>query len=244
MAPVSRGYVGDVTVKPLRLDHVAVRISDPERTAAALIARFPFRILERGDDFLLVGRSRELGKITLFGAPGPRERESLISIGIGIPGGTMCMTVDAGELPVQLVPTPPACDVDLHHVAFRVPVPERSAERWLRYGFERAEPCGGVRRVRLGGATVELRPGSVIPSDRPMMGHLGLVVDSLDDMRRELEGSELEITREVDARSSRALFVDGPDGIELEYIEHKRMRRSPASVIAAGGARGAAGATR
>ena len=72
-------------LKPRKLDHVALWVSDPEEAARVVLARLPFRILEEGDDFLLLGRSPDLGKLTLFEAPGPRERGALLRIGIGIP---------------------------------------------------------------------------------------------------------------------------------------------------------------
>lgn len=31
----------------------------------------------------------------------------------------------------------------------------------------------------------------------------------------------LDVTKEVDAENILAVFVDGPDGVEVEYMEHR-----------------------
>jgi catechol 2,3-dioxygenase-like lactoylglutathione lyase family enzyme len=206
-----------------KLDHVALFVTDPEAVAARILAQLPYRIIEETDEFVLVGRGPELGKLTLFGEGGPRERGVLKHVGIGIPGGTEERTRDVGEgLELSLVPSDPEGDVDLHHVAFVVVDPERSARSWLEYGFEAAENTPeGVRRVRLGDAYVELHPGSPTETDQPLFDHLGLLVESVEDVYREVEGHGYHVNRTVDGEDSRAVFLRGPDGIELEYIEHK-----------------------
>jgi hypothetical protein len=57
-------------MRPERLDHVALDVSDPDHMAAMLCARLPFPVLERTGEFVLVGRSPELGKITFLRARG------------------------------------------------------------------------------------------------------------------------------------------------------------------------------
>jgi catechol 2,3-dioxygenase-like lactoylglutathione lyase family enzyme len=208
-------------VRPQRLDHVAVYVSDPDKVAALLLAQLPFRELERTDEFVLVGRAQELGKLTLFEAPAPRDRGALLRIGIGIPCGMVERTLDLGddaELEVVLVPADPDGEVDLCEVALATPDPEPSARRWLELGFE-PEPrsARGVTRVRLGDAFLELYQRPSAATARPLLNHLGLLVESVD----ELEDERLEVIRTVDAENSRAVFVQGPDGVEVEFIEHK-----------------------
>jgi catechol 2,3-dioxygenase-like lactoylglutathione lyase family enzyme len=208
-------------VTPQRLDHVALYVPDPELVAARLLAQLPFRILEQTDEFVLVGRAPELGKLTLFEAAGPRERASLLRIGIGIPCGTVERALDLGddvELELVLVPAEPDGEVDLAYVAFGTPDPEASARAWLALGFE-PEPrsARGVTRVRIGDAFVELHARPPVESERPLLNHLGLLVESID----EVEGEQLDVLRTVDADNSRAVFVHGPDGVEVEFIEHK-----------------------
>jgi hypothetical protein len=208
-------------VQPQRLDHVALYVSDPDTIAGHLLSQLPFRELERTDEFVLVGRAPELGKLTLFGAPGPRERGALLRVGIGIPCGTVERPLDLGddaELEVVLAPSDPDGEVDLRYVSLATPDPESSARRWLELGFE-PEPrsARGLARVRLGDAFLELHPRPAATTERPLLNHLGLLVESVD----ELEHERLDVVRTVDAENSRAVFVQGPDGVEVEFIEHK-----------------------
>ena len=76
-------------------------------------------------------------------------------------------------------------------------------------------------RVRLGSEHVELHSGTPEPTSRPLLNHLGLLVESLDELRGTVESMGVAVNCEVDAENSRALFVEGPDGVEVELIEHK-----------------------
>ena len=46
-------------------------------------------------------------------------------------------------------------------------------------------------------------------------------MDSADEHIKEAERRGLEIADVVDAPNTYAVFVWGPDGIKLEYVEHK-----------------------
>jgi Glyoxalase/Bleomycin resistance protein/Dioxygenase superfamily len=206
-----------------RLDHVALHISDPEATAARILAQLPFRIIEETDEFVLVGRDAELGKLTLFHAEGPREQGVLRRIGIGIPCGTVERTMQLDDgLELRLVPSDAEGEVDVESVTLYARDPAASARRWLELGFEPVprSPTGAVR-VKIGSQHVELLPGSPPESRRPLLNHLGVLVESFEDARSEVEHRGIAVDRVVDAENSRALFVTGPDGVELEYIEHK-----------------------
>jgi catechol 2,3-dioxygenase-like lactoylglutathione lyase family enzyme len=209
-------------IRPRKLDHVALWVSDPDEVAGVLLARLPFRVLEEGDDFLLLGRAPELGKLTLFEADGPREAGPLVRVGVGIPCATETTALELDDgLRIELVPSAPEGEVDLQHVTLQVPDPGASVREWMRLGFERDELAGTVQRVRLAGSYVELHPGRSQPTRRPLLNHLGLLVASVEQARGAASEHGLHVSREVDAENSRALFVTGPDGVEVELIEHK-----------------------
>ena len=205
-------------MRPQKLDHVALHVTDPEAVASCILAQLPFRVIEETDEFLLIGRDPELGKLTLFRAEGARDSGALRGVGIGIPCATVERTVEVGEgLRLHLVPAPPEGEVELSHVTLAVPDPEASARRWAALGF--GPDAAG--RLRVGDEHVELVEGNPEATARPLLYHLGVLVESLDDVERELRSGGTPIEREVDAENSRALFVCGPDGVSLEYIEHK-----------------------
>lgn len=102
------------------------------------------------------------------------------------------------------------------------PDPAASARAWLDLGFAPApKGANGALRVRVGGQHLELVEGAARETDRPLLNHLGVLVESFDELQRSVEEAGLEVNRVVDAEHSRALFVCGPDRVELEYIEHK-----------------------
>ena len=105
---------------------------------------------------------------------------------------------------------------DIDHVTFRVPDPEAAFAELSELGFEVE---GG--RLRAGEAFVELGPGQPADTERPLLNHLGLLVDSTEDHIAEARRRGLDIDNVVDAANTYALFVWGPSGIKLEYVEHK-----------------------
>jgi catechol 2,3-dioxygenase-like lactoylglutathione lyase family enzyme len=214
-----------VTPNPQKLDHVALYVTEPDEVAARMLAQLPFRIIEETDEFVLLGREPELGKLTLFRAAeaGPREPGHLRSVGVGIPAATVERTLDLDEgLRLELTPREPAGEVEVDHVTLLVPDPAASARQWLVLGFQPApKGANGALRVKIGAQHIELHPGSARPTDRPLLNHLGVLVPSFDDVQRAADEEGLDVSRVVDAEHSRALFVRGPDDVELEYIEHK-----------------------
>jgi catechol 2,3-dioxygenase-like lactoylglutathione lyase family enzyme len=105
---------------------------------------------------------------------------------------------------------------DLDHVAFRVPDPPATFARLAELGFEAADGS-----LSAGGASIVLEEGDPGESDRPLLNHLGLRVESAGDHIEEAERRGLEIADVVDAPNTYAVFVWGPDRIKLEYVEHK-----------------------
>jgi catechol 2,3-dioxygenase-like lactoylglutathione lyase family enzyme len=206
-------------VRPKTLDHVALWTADRDAIAEAAAERLGMHVIERNDRFTLIGSDARRGKLTLFDAEGPRELGALKRIGLRVnalpPGGT---TVELpGGLEIELVEHETAVDYDLDHVALWSPDPAATAAAWENYGFAPA----GDARVEVGGAYVEFHAGEVAPSERPLLNHVGFLVDSVDEHVAAAEARGIEVENVVDAANTLALFVAGPDGVRLEYVEHK-----------------------
>ena len=120
------------------------------------------------------------------------------------------------RVPFALVAAADGVAYDLDHVAFRVADPDSTFGQLAELGF--AVEDG---RLKAGDAFVELEQGAADEPERPLLNHLGLRVESADDHIREAEERGLEIADVVDAENTYAVFVWGPDGIKLEYVEHK-----------------------
>ena len=76
-------------------------------------------------------------------------------------------------------------------------------------------------RLELGDRHVLLERGEPERTDRPLLNHLALLVDSVEETLREAEQHDVVVDRLVDAPNTIAAFVVGPDDMMLEYVEHK-----------------------
>jgi catechol 2,3-dioxygenase-like lactoylglutathione lyase family enzyme len=217
-----------MALSPLRLDHVALWVADRDPIAAFATTKLGMHEIERTDAFTLVGANAERFKLTLFAADGPRDRGPLQHIALRVSnlasaqsvlGGT---TADIGEgLKIALVEAETPIEYDLDHVALAVPDPERSADAWHLLGFHPARPRGGAIRVGVAGAYLELVAGQRMEPERPLLNHIALLVESADDLREQAVAAGAEVVDVKDADNTYAVFVNGPDGVKLEYVEHK-----------------------
>jgi hypothetical protein len=71
--------------------------------------------------------------------------------------------------------------------------------------------------VEVGGAFLELHRGDPGDPARPLLNHLGVLVDAAAPAQE----LGVEVADVVDAPNTFAVFVWGPDRVKLEYVEHK-----------------------
>jgi catechol 2,3-dioxygenase-like lactoylglutathione lyase family enzyme len=206
-------------VNPRILDHVALWVADRRLMTEVAVERLGVRVIEQTDRFTLLGADARRGKLTLFDAEGPRERGPLARIGLRVSSlDGRDATVDLGEgLEIVLVEANTDSELDLDHVALVSGDPVAAAEQWRALGFAPA----GDGRLEVGGAYLELLAGDPGDPERPLLNHIGVLVDSVEEHRADAEDLGIEIDDLVDAPNTIALFVWGPDRVKLEYIEHK-----------------------
>jgi catechol 2,3-dioxygenase-like lactoylglutathione lyase family enzyme len=225
------GTVGGMHIETL--DHVALWVAERDRLADFLTGSTGMHVVDRTDAFTLLGSDARRGKLTLFAAEGPRDAGVLARIGLRVfdlqealaalpPGlaverGEGAAELDAGEgLRIRFVEVDEGVAYDLHHVAFRVTDPEATFARLAELGFDVEDG-----RLHAGDSTIVLEQGDPGETERPLLNHLGLRVESADGHIEEAERRGLEIADVVDAPNTYAVFVWGPDRIKLEYVEHK-----------------------
>jgi catechol 2,3-dioxygenase-like lactoylglutathione lyase family enzyme len=215
------------------LDHVALWVSARDSLAEFVTSHLGMHVIERTDRFTLVGADARRGKLTLFEAEGEREPGVLARVGLRVfdleealadlPPTVAVERVDGaalftapGGLPVALVESESGVAYDLAHVAFRVPDPDASFAALAGLGFSVEDG-----RLRVGDSDVVLEQGEARESERPLLNHLGLRVESAEAHLEEAKRRGLDIADVVDAANTYAVFVWGPDRIKLEYVEHK-----------------------
>jgi catechol 2,3-dioxygenase-like lactoylglutathione lyase family enzyme len=220
------------------LDHVALWVARRDETTAILTEQFGMHVIERTDAFTLVGADARRGKLTLFDAEGPRHAGQLVQVGLRVPSldaalanvqlpvlksrlGEAHMELPEG-LQLALVEADTPVAVDLDHVAIACTDPEACAVGWEQLGFTRVDPGpSGAERLEVGGAFLELRREAREGTERPLLNHLAVLVDSADEWRQTAEDSGHEIAEVKDAANTYAVFVWGPERVKLEYVEHK-----------------------
>jgi catechol 2,3-dioxygenase-like lactoylglutathione lyase family enzyme len=210
-------------MEPKTLDHVAFWLADREPIAEFVTTKLGLHVIDRQDNFTLVGADARRGKLTLFDADGPRERGAFKHVALRVsrlPEGET--EFDLGEgFKLLLVETPTDSEYDLDHVALFSADPAQTAEVYERYGFDSAEPSAdGHPRVEVGGAYVEFHAGDPGDPEKPLLNHLAVLVDSVDQHIAEAEEMGV-VDNVVDAANTRAVFVWGPERVRIEYVEHK-----------------------
>ena len=220
-------------MNPRSLDHVALWVADHDALGSFLCEHLGMHVIDRTDAFTLVGVDAKLGKLTLFAAEGPREPGALERVGLRVRDLDAAVaalpspleparddgsaTFEAPEgLRIGLVEDPEARDYDLDHVALRVADPSSAAAVLAELGFSRRDGALAVADRRL-----RLEPGDPAETERPLLNHVALLVDSAAEAGAEARRRGAEIAEEVDAANTRAVFVWGPERIKLEYVEHK-----------------------
>ncbi|HUZ15397.1 MAG TPA: VOC family protein [Gaiellaceae bacterium] len=227
-------------MNPKTLDHVAYWLEDRDAVADFVVRHLGMHVIERTDAFTLVGADARRGKLTLFAAEGPREAGPLEHVALRVAdlgsalarlpealsverrrAGGAYFEVGQGVV-LGLVESAAGQNYDLDHVTLRSADPEATAVEYESLGFRPAAAGpSGCRRVEVGGAWIEFQPGAPSAPERPLLNHLAVLVDSADDHLAAAQDLGVEVEKVVDAPNTLAVFLRGPEGVRIEYVEHK-----------------------
>src|SRR5829696_3283199 len=195
------------TFAPTSLDHVALWVDDRGPLATFLCEHLGMHVIEETDTFTLVGIDAKLGKLTLFDAEGPRQRGALERVVLRV-----------GDL-----------DAVLESLPFEV---ARRGDGVAAFEAPAGLPLGLVEArgrdfdldhvvLSLDDRYVRVVRGSAADGRRPLLNHLALLVHDAHGVQDEAEGAGLEIDDVKDAKNTFAVFLRGPEGVRIEYVEHK-----------------------
>jgi catechol 2,3-dioxygenase-like lactoylglutathione lyase family enzyme len=218
------------------LDHIALYMNDRDAAAGFLTTHLGFHVVDHTERYTLVGAGGRLGKLTLFDAPqGTRPSPGEIgrinirvsdpeAAAAELPPEANAEPLDGGYsftgpegLPLALVPGEGQfADYDLEGFTLHSTSPEESARTFVEMGFA---PASKATIVKAGEYLVRLTNSA--PDKGGMLFHIGCLVDSAEDHRREAEERGLEVTDFVEGPNTLAAFVRGPEGVSVEYVEHK-----------------------
>jgi catechol 2,3-dioxygenase-like lactoylglutathione lyase family enzyme len=225
-------------VKIQKLDHIALYMSDRDAAAEFLTSYLGFHVVDHTDRYTLVGAGGRIGKLTLFDAPesttpstGVIERINIRVVDPESAAARLSREVDTEPLdggylftgpeglPLALVPGEgDFTDYDLEGLVLRSGDPERSARDFVEMGFA---PGENAATVKAGEYRMRLVPSTPDTETQSMLFHLGCLVDSAQDHRKEAEERGFEIQDFVEGPNTLAVFVRGPEDVSVEYVEHK-----------------------
>jgi catechol 2,3-dioxygenase-like lactoylglutathione lyase family enzyme len=213
-----------------QLDHVALFVADRDALADLLLGQLEWHVIDKTERYTLLGPTATAGKLTLFDAPAGSIPQTghLASLLLHEPTPrTRSLLHGEGGLRFELgafdhVPadTPRHALVGL---TLRSANPAASAQAYVdTFGFEPRPPGeDGAAAVGAGTGVLRLvREGWQQP-EQPMLNHLGMLVDSAQSHLEEARQQGLASIDWVDAPNTLAVFVDGPEGTRVEYVEHK-----------------------
>jgi catechol 2,3-dioxygenase-like lactoylglutathione lyase family enzyme len=225
-------------MKVQKLDHVALYMGNRSAAAEFLTSYLGFHVVDHTSRYTLVGAGGRLGKLTLFDAPegttpSPEVIER-INVRVAdpeaassrLPRETNVRSQD-GEyifdgpegLLLALVPgASEFTDFDLEGVLLRSGDPEAAAREFVKMGFA---PGEDVATVKAGEYRLRLVPPAPTVEAQGMLYHIGCLVDSAWDHREEAEELGFEIQDFVEGPNTLAVFVQGPEGVSVEYVEHR-----------------------
>jgi catechol 2,3-dioxygenase-like lactoylglutathione lyase family enzyme len=218
---------------PTSLDHVALWVDERDPLAAFLCDHLGMHLIEETDTFTLVGIDAKLGKLTLFDADGPRHRGALDRVVLRVndldavleslpfdvgrrSDGVAAFEAPAG-VPLGLVEAD-GQDFDLDHVVLGLEDPEGALAGFEQLGFERRSGNGSLS---VDDRELRVVRGSPADGGRPLLNHLALLVEDAHGVQDEAEDAGLEIDDVKDAKNTFAVFLRGPEGVRIEYVEHK-----------------------
>jgi catechol 2,3-dioxygenase-like lactoylglutathione lyase family enzyme len=218
------------------LDHVALWVTDRDPLADFLCRHLGMHVIDRTDDFTLVGANARRGKLTLFSADGPRDAGVLERVVLRVSDLERALMELPGDLDVErgddcvarfeapeglglgLVERPGTdVEYDIDHVVLRVPDPKRTGAGLGELGLA----PDGDGRLAVGDKSVELVRADAAEGERALLNHIALLVDSGQEQLEEAKRRGIEVAEVRDAANTFAVFVWGPDRIKLEYVEHK-----------------------
>jgi catechol 2,3-dioxygenase-like lactoylglutathione lyase family enzyme len=225
-------------MKVQRLDHIALYMGDRDAAAGFLTTHLGFHVVDHTERYTLVGAGGRLGKLTLFDAPqgstpSPGEIERIIvrvvdpeAAAERLPREAEAEQRDGGYsftgpegLPLALVPGEGEfADYDLEGFVLRSGSPEESARTFVEMGFT---PGDEATTVHAGDYLIHLTGSAPDANGGGMLFHVGCLVDSAEDHRKEAEERGLEVQNFVEGPNTLAVFVRGPEGVSVEYVEHK-----------------------
>jgi catechol 2,3-dioxygenase-like lactoylglutathione lyase family enzyme len=142
------------------------------------------------------------------------------------PGWKRAAIEDPWGVRIELVEDPGR--TGFHHVTLRVPDPDRALEWHVKmFGGKRSNAAGSIDALDLGSLYLLFLEGDeVTVSQESVINHIGWAVTDMNATATRLKADganfSVEPREALNRYGHRVAFIDGPDGVRIEIVEHIR----------------------
>ena len=224
----------DTATALLAIDHVALRVVDPEAMAAFLSESCGMEAAESGEGFIVLGPAGGRTKLFLFEAdeppaPGVLERVVLRVSDLEGALGRLPSALDVERVEPELAAFEGpeglglgltavfgGVDYDVDQIVLRVMDPDETTIAMAELGFV---PRGGALHVA--DKQIRLRSGIRSAGEREPLSHIGVLVESVGAVRGQALRAGLQIDELTLAPNELGVYVRGPERIRVEYAERR-----------------------
>lgn len=225
---------------PRALDHVALRVADVEAMVRFLSDHLGMGATEGDSGRMVVGPGGRSGKLVLSAAEGPVQAGALervvfrvadleravaalpSGIRVSRPVSELAIFEGPEGLGLGLTQVLGGVDYDIDRLELNVAAPDEVALALAELGLVfRGEALHvGDKQVR-----VEQRP--LPPPERPLLGHIAVLVDSVEAVEAQARAGGLELDSAASMPGGLTVLLPGPERLRLRFAE--RSIASPAS---------------
>lgn len=225
--------LADTATSLIAIDHVAVRVGDPDAVAGFLGEHCGMLRTVSAEDFQVLAAPGGVTKLFVFEAEDPPARGVLerVVLRVGdleralwlLPDG---LRVEQPEPETAVFEGPEGfglgftsvlgggVDYDIDHLVLRVMDADETALALAELGFV---PRGDT--VQVGDKRVELRSGIRSAGGDEQLSHIGVRVESVEAVQAQALQAGFEIDRFTLAPNKLGVYVRGPERIRLEYAD-------------------------
>jgi catechol 2,3-dioxygenase-like lactoylglutathione lyase family enzyme len=227
---------GDTATSLLAIDHLALRVADPEQLGGFLCDHCGMQSAESEEGFSVLGAPGDSTKLFLFEAdepphPGVLQRVVLrlsdLEQGLAMLPGKLevheiepQLVVFQGPQDLELGFTSVlgGVDYDVDHVVLRALDPDETTIALAALGFV---PQAGALQVA--DKQVRLQSGIRSAGENELLSHMGVLVESVEAVRGQAWSAGYEIDELTLAPNKLGVYVPGPERIRVEYAERSAV---------------------
>ena len=223
----------DTATSLLGIDHLALRVADPDAMANFLCEQCGMEKAESSEGFAVLGPARGRTRLFLLQAEEPTEPGVLQRVVLRVSDLDRALSRLSGQLRIEhmdpelaVFPGPEGLelgltavrgggvDYDVDHLVLRVMDPDETAIALAELGFV---PRGGALHV----ADKHLRLESGIRSagERELLSHIGVLVESVEAVQAQALRGGIPTDEFTLSPNKLGLYVRGPERIRIEYAD-------------------------